>query len=478
MKIANDWRADKLKAILTVVWLMTVFSAFFGSTITLVYLPAIGAMYPFRILLPVTAVLYLIWIIRERHNPWKDASNVQRICYVLCVVLVVYGAISIFRAIDFAFTFRRWFNLCFDLCFFYLALELCKDRAMFLHTVRCGLVALLVQIPMGIIEVFFGGIFDPKYDTDHHRFAFFRGVYQRPVVAAGNTNDYAMMLIFMLALLLLYWAWRRREERCDWIPVALIAPIYFLICAGDARLCEIAFWILTIGFVLYAMTLRNNKWWILIPTVLLMAFVMFGHCYQPVNEDYAAQGNLTSSNQDVVFLETVQSAPLAEAPSLKEEMFIIDEETGQIQANLSLSAGARLDLLMHAAKCVVQSKGLGVGLGNTEQLAQEGAAERIHFVWNIHCFIARMAGDFGIFFLIPLLLIVVLLLRECFARMRQGAKNKKAEEIMLWVLYLTTLFSYPIASTASSDAQDCIPMWLFLAAMVLFPVHIQETEQL
>ena len=176
-------------------------------------------------------------------------------------------------------------------------------------------------------------------------------------------------------------------------------------------------------------------------------------------------------------IEAEQAVPLSGGPSLKNEMFVVDEETGELQANLNYSAGARLDLLLHAARCVVQSKGLGVGLGNTEQLAKDGAADRIHVVWNIHCFLARMAGDFGIFFLIPLLAIVVLLLRECFVRTHWYFKKKRKTDAMLWVLYLTALISYPIASTASSDAQDCLAMWLFLAGMVLFPIHSQQTEQ-
>lgn len=481
MNLAKDWRTDKWKTALTVSWLLTMASSFFGNTFTLVYLPAIGAIYPFRILLPTTAVLYLMQIIRKKQNPWKGASNVQRICYVLCALLVVCGGISLLRAVDFGFTFRRFFNLCFDLCFFYLALELCRNRNVFVKTIRCAVIMLAIQIPIGIFEVFFGGVFNPIYDTDSRRFHFFEGKYQRPVVASDNTNDFSMMLIFMLALALLYWAWRHREEVCDWIPVALIAPIYFLILAGDARLCGIAFWILVVGFALYALTLKRSKGWILILTALLLLFVIFGNSYHELvpapdkGKDRAAQ--MTPIRLSAAAEERVRVIPLSANRSLKDEMFVVDEETGELRINLKYSAGSRLDLLLHAAKCFVQSNGLGVGLGNTEQLAKAGAENRRDAVWNIHCFLARMAADFGVFFIIPVLILVYLLLRKSLRSFRRCIRSRKWENAMLWVLYLTALITYPIVSTASSDAQDCLSMWLFLAIMMILPMHFRETQQ-
>ena len=480
MRILKEWRTDKLKTALVISWMLTVFSSFLESAVTLVSLPAIGAIYPFRLFLPITAALYLVWAAREKRDPWKDGSNIQRVCYILCALLLVHSGVSLFFAIDRTFTFRRLFNLCFDLCFFWLALALCKDRGILIKTIRCVLAVLLLQIPVGIYEVFFGGVLDPIYDTDRRRFTFFTGKFQRPVVASGNTNDFSMMLVFMLAVALLYWAWRHREEVCDWIPVAMIAPIYFLIRAGDARLCFAAFCVLSAGFVLYTLTLKANKRWILILTALLMAFVIFGQNYQKLVPQ-TDKTKIYREEPTVVSLKAVTDideriVSLADR-FLKDEMFIVDEETGQTKINLQYSAGARLDLLLHAAQCVVQSKGMGVGLGNTEQLAKAGAENRRDGVWNIHCFLARMAGDFGVFFIIPFLILAYMLIRKSLKAFISGIREKKWGNAMLWVLYLTALITYPIASTAPSDAQDCLAMWLFLAIMMLLPTHFKETQQ-
>ena len=481
MNLAKAWNTDKLKMALAVSWLMTVFSSFFGSVFTLFSVPAVGAIYSFRLFLPIAAVLYVVWMIREKYNPWKCATKIQRVCYILSVLLLVLGSISLLFAIDFSFTLRRLVNLSFELCFFCLALELCKDQRMLRNTIRCILAALILQLPIGIFEVFFGGVFDPIYDTDRRRFRFFGGKFQRPVVAAGNTNDFSMMLVLMLALLLLYWAWKHREEKYDWVPVAFIAPIYFLICAGDARLCWLAFWILIAGFVFFALTLKTDKRWILLLVALLLMFVIFGNNYHTL----MPKQEIGKSHAEVSATITLKAAPagddqkitLSSKRSLKDEIFIVDKQTGEVSLNLGYSAGTRLDLLLHTAKCLISSRGLGTGLGNTEQLAKETASRRYDGVWNIHCFLARMAADFGIFFIIPVLILVYLLLRQTLRSFARCIRARKWENAMLWMLYLTALVVYPVASTASSDAQDCLTMWLFLAIMMLLPAHFEQTQQ-
>ena len=157
-RIMNQWKTDKLRFCLEAAWLLTVLTSFMGSDILAIPFPAVGMLFPFRVLLPVTAVLYLAWAIREKENPWKNASFVIRVCYVLIGIMLVYGAFSLCIAMDFMFTFRRLFNLCFDLCFFFLVLHLCRDKALLKRTVCTAMAAVVVLAVCGIYEVFCGGI--------------------------------------------------------------------------------------------------------------------------------------------------------------------------------------------------------------------------------------------------------------------------------------------------------------------------------
>ncbi len=461
--LMNEWRSNKLKTTVTVFWLLTVFFCFFGSTVLLIKLPGLPALYPFRVLLPVTTLLHLIWLVREKRNPWKTADFTQRTVYILCAVLLVYSTLSLFRAMDFEFTFTLWITLCFDLVFLALMTDLCSDKKRFVLTVRCALVTLLIHILMGIVEIPGGGFFTSKFDEV---FFFFGRPFCSPSVSAGNPNDYGMMLVFMLALMLLFWAWRGYPGKKNWIPVVLIAPVYGLVFATLGRLCMLSFWILMVAFTLHAVTSKQIIRRVLIPAAVLlgitMAFLTYGFSI-PVGRVQTAQMPVTVAEEVDIPDEAL---PLSENG--------VQGESGLLQDG---SAAVRLDLLRHTGRCFVESRGMGVGLGNTAQLAKPTAESR-GGVWGIHCFLARMMADFGVFFLVPLLLIAFKMLQFGITFTIRKMKKRDWENMMTGVLYLAAVLIYPIASTAAGDAQNCLPMWLFLGALVLFPVHVRQSGEI
>lgn len=476
--LINEWRSDKLKTTVTVFWLLTVFFCFFGSTVLLVKLPGLPALYPFRVLLPVTTLLHLVWLIREKRNPWKIADFTQRTAYILCAVLLVYSTLSLTRAIDFEFTFTLWITLCFDLVFFALMIDLCSDKKRFVATVRCALITLLIHMVMGGIEIVEGGFFNTKFDEV---FFFFGVPFASPSVSTGNPNDYAMMLVFMLALMLLYWAWHGYPGKKNWIPVLLIAPVYGLIFTTLGRLCTLSFWILMVPFALYTLTSKERILRVLVPTVVLLSIIITFLSYGssiPVGQTKLQQKPVPVSAEieipdlDLPLAEDPEGATVKSTAATSEAL----EQKAQIDeilADMDSSGAVRLKLLLHALRCFIDSKGMGVGLGNTAQLAKTTAESR-GGVWGIHCFLARMAADFGIFFLIPLLLIAFKMLQFGIAFTLREIKKRNWENAMTGALYLASVLIYPIASTAPGDAQNVLPMWLFMGSIVLFPVHVRQ----
>ena len=458
--LLNEWHSDKLKTAFSITWLLTVFFCFFGGMILNFRIGSLFTIYPFRLLVPLTALLYLIWAVRKKQNPWKTATFAQKTGFVMCAVLMVYCTLSLRRAIDFSYTLPTWLNLCFELVYFALMMILGSDRKLFVRTVYVALIGLLLQILLGIYEVFFGGIFSSRYSG---YFMLFGKVLHSPAVATGNPNDFSMMLIFVLALVLFYWAWQGHKEKFNWAPIAVIAPIYFLIRASGGRLCEMAFWILMAVFVLCILAIKGSIRSVLIPVILTMC-VTFGILAFSVNDPMDTLADVTESVSDQ---ETVTNS---------KEIFTIDEETGKVQANTEESDGIRLYLLMLALDCFVDSKGMGVGLGNTPQIAK--AAAQTGEIWAIHCFIARMTGDCGIWFLIPLMIIAIALLVFGVKYAVCGIKSRDLMRIAQGVLYLAIVVIYPIASTASGDAQNCLPMWLYLGGITVMPIHLQKAREL
>lgn len=477
-ELIDRGKADKLWGGLVICWLATVFTSFIGDALISVTVPLAGALYPFRVLLPITAVLYLVWMIREREPLFKGVPALEKWCYLLSVILVVYGAASLFWAIDFLWTFHKLFNLCFDLCFFLLMLRLCRDKKVFRATLYVCAAALLLLCTAGIYEVFCGGIVNNRYN-DYLRFEFFTGVYQPAAVTYFNTNDYISALCMCGAILLLAACkhWERLKRAGHWAIAGLFAALYFLSAASTARLGIAATLLLLAGFALFLLIRDRRRLWIIAVSLAAVLFVEFACSYiyiVPSVKQYLAEleqhrEQIADPNSPSASKPPKLEFTKPDRPSLSEEFFEEDAETGEkVLRSENSSGGERVLLIMHAFRCLKDSRGLGVGLGNTEQLAREYKVAMNGKVYSIHCFIARIIGDYGIFALIPLCVIGLLLLRKVWALLQQGFSLRNAGTVGTGVFYFFALLLYPISSTASSDAQDIIAMWIYLAAVVLF----------
>ncbi len=480
------WRADKLQGTMGLFWLLTVVSSFFGDTILAVHVPAIGALYPFRIFLPITAILYIVWMVRRKEPLFRGVPTVEKWCYGLIAIMILYGGISLFRALEPAWTFRRLFNLCIDLCFFFLMLRLCRNKQLRHATMIVCACMLLVLCLLGTYEVFFGGIVNGKYDTQK-KFDFFDQTYQYPTVFSTNTNDFCTILIFLFGLLLLHFCspeGRQTKHVPLWI-VILGIPVYFLISAANARLCLIAYYILLGGILVYYLIREKRKTWVVGILLVNMLFVQFAANYMeivPPIQEYLQELKVYQEQ-----LREGHPADDLKAPTLtlgkkkkrtlEEEFFDIDKKTGTKTLGTTGSGGIRVRLLIHSYECFKQSYGLGVGLGNTEISARDQAVIPESRIWSIHCFVARIIADYGIFALVPLAVIAVLLIKQGVVAVMVSIKKGIRPLTAFTILYLVTLVCYPIVSTASSDAQDIITMWLYMGMLVITAnVHLLNSK--
>ena len=479
-KWLQAWRADKLRGAVELFWLLTVVSSFFGDTVIAVRVPAIGALYPFRVLLPISALLYVIWMVR-RKEPWfRGISTVEKWCYGLIAIMILYGGVSLLRALEPAWTFRRLFNLCMDLCFFFLVLRLCKDKRLRHATMLVCAGMLMLLCLLGIVEVFCGGIVNESYDT-YKRFYLFDKMFQFPIVFSGNTNDYSTTIFFLSATLLLYFCssdYGKKKHLLLWIILYGVI-VYFVVVASNARLCMIAYYILLCGVILYYLIKEKRKAWLVGILVLNVLFIQFATNYMdivpPIQKylaelkEYQSEMRTANSSENVINQPKAPTLSLGnpDKPSLEEEFFEFDSVTGTKELRTTGSAGVRARLLVHSFSCFKNSYGLGVGLGNTEIMARDQEVIPDAKIWSIHCFIARIVGDYGVFVLVPLMVIAALLIKQGIVIAIISMKKRERPLAALAILYLVVLVCYPIVSTASSDAQDLLAMWLYLGMLVV-----------
>lgn len=472
-------KQDKLWGGLVLCWLLTVFTSFFGSYLFPIPVPGVGTWFAFRTMLPITAILYILYALREKRFFWTDSTTLEKWVYSFIAILLLYSGVSLLRAFDLGYSFRLLFNLCYDLCFFFLFLRLCRDRDVRKLTMAVCFVLLLIVMAIGVYEVFCGGIVSTRYDDARHQdFMFFLSNFQYPVVFYGNTNDYAILLTFLYALFALSSLKEGQPPR--WVIGLLTVGIYFLLLACGARLCQFAFFL--VFWVQVGAWLLKEKWAALRSAVLIclcLCCVYLSNQWRftvvPIQiylEEY--QEYLAGNGEKPTLVLGDQNHW-----SLAVQFFTVNEETGQQELRREGSAGSRARLLLHAWDCFTASRGLGVGPGNTETLA----AQRRVVDWpdspqfSIHCFIARLIADYGIFALLPLCTIVFLLLKQLFSVLQNSVRCKDRDGLAYALLFFAVLLIFPFVSTASSDAQDNLPMWIYLAMVVLWCIKLPDYQK-
>lgn len=466
--IKELWAKDKLKFAVTLCWLLTIISYFWGSTFLSVTLPAIGEIFVFRVFVPITVILYIIWVIRHK-EPWlKGVPVLEKWCYIFCAVLLVYGALSLLRAIEVSWTFRRLFNLTFDIAVFLLALRLFRDKLIRkLSLIALGSV-LVIYAALGAYEALNGGLVNLWYNSLREYMW-----YQCPVVFSGNTNDYTSSIFFLITLLLVPLLQKRPNIVTGLAILVMGLLAHFLIYTSTARLVMLGFYVLIAAITLNCFI--RKKMVIYLPILLIVGVICSTILFNNIRSPLAGDLALTVPSLDEMVLDVPSFMDQGEG-DLQDQFFAEDEQTGETVLREDMGAGIRARLLLHAADCLKQSYGLGVGLGNSEMLARDKQVISTG-IWNLHCFIARLLADYGIFILIPLAAIAWLLLKKIWQSALLAIRKKDRDLFAYSLLCFGSLLIFPIVSTSSSDAQDIIPMWIYLAGMVLFIKELPSCKE-
>ena len=118
---------NRLWRVMRVLWLLAIAASFEDGALLKLRIPGVGALYAFRVLLAASAVLFAAWAIRYRVRLWRNASALERWAYLFAAVMVVYGALSLPRAISLKESFRTLFNLFIDMLFFCIMLQAFRD---------------------------------------------------------------------------------------------------------------------------------------------------------------------------------------------------------------------------------------------------------------------------------------------------------------------------------------------------------------
>lgn len=473
-------RGSRLETAFLLCWYVTIASAAFGDCLLRIKLPIGGHFFLFRGAILLTCLLYLILLLKGKENPLKGLSRPELWFVGLMACMLAYGLVSVLWSLSIGAWFSKLFTMCQMFALTFIFLKVCRDpKVMRITMALVGITALICAVG-GLIECFHGPFFDTPYRN--YTYVFFDKWMYPPTFTFYNGNGMAVFLLFSLETLYLWMAsrWEASTDRINhrllWRLSAGMAFAIFLCCAVGGRLALLAIPIILVGLAGW-LFIRYKKG--LLVFVLLFAtlgFIYVGENYGQVRF-YAQQAGA----QIQQFFEQDEPAPSEETPSEETPSVetppdsnswgtlytIIPSITGKpVNESLAASDGVRLTLLKNAMDMLIQSHGLGVGLGNAELRMEEYG--NTGSLTNIHCFIMEVMAEFGVFALIPFLLVLFAALKSLLIKFTSAIKARDKVTISNVILLFCTALAYPLLSTANSSSWGISSMWMYLACLLMY----------
>lgn len=467
-QLAVEGKNDKLRMTMLLSWYITVISSFFGPYLLQVALPIGGYFFLYRGMLPLTVVLFIVWHIKRRRNPFASLSTIEKAVFFLLSMMLLYGIISVFFAISVGAWFSKYLSMGYDFCFFILAILLCKDNKICKNTIILACGTMLFCALGGFIETFTDCFFDTPY-AGRPTYYFMGRWWQAPIFTFYNTNGLAASNLWMLiiAWMYLFNQWESISisfrKRALWGLAGLTCLGMFLYFVSNSRLTIMALPFLFVGLAVWLLIRYRRGLWIFAVFACFIGFIYVGEQYDQIRAQvsYVLESIMNTDEADSI-------QPPSVTPNNHGTMNVLvprDPETGTIDISSDESGGVRLNLLKNSIEMLVESKGLGIGLGNAE-LRME-AYDNTEGITNVHCFIMEIFLEFGIFAIMPLFLVVCTIFKSWFLRLRRGRKEGNQVLLSNTLFQICAVITYPILSTVNSSSWGLSAMWLFLSYILL-----------
>lgn len=469
----------RLERLLLICWYVTIASAPFGSYLLRIQLPVLGHFFLFRGALLATCFVYLIYLIRRRENPFFGLSRVEWAFVAFAACLLLYGAASALRALSAGAWFSKFFTLCQMLAVVFLFLKLCASQEVMKNTLLLMAVSTLICALGCLLETIRGPFF-PDTLYPGHVYVFFNKGFYHPIFTFVNPNDACGYLFFSLVILFLYmigqwdrWDEKKRRKTLWRLAVAGVL-LFFLSCVCQGRLIILALALLLAGlFVWLAMRYRRG----LSIFLLFAAFTVFIY----VGENYAQvkYGVETKIEQVQSFFgkePDTEPEPDKTPPPRNEHaaLYTIAPAITGKSANETIteSDGLRLAMLKNGLTMLLESKGLGIGLGNAELRVAE--FQNTGGLTAMHCYLMELFAECGVFAIVPLLVLVFFIFKSWWNVFYPAFKRRDAAPCAGILFMLFTAAAFLLASTASASSRGMTAMWLYLAFIVLFSGRLER----
>ena len=493
MNISQDKKQNYLWKILCILWYVTIFAAVFREYLFKISLPFGGHLFLFRLLLPVVTVLYLVWAFKYKYNPFKEMTKTEWSFVILAGVMLCYGTLSAFFAFELGAWFSKFTTIAYALIFVELYLLFSRDKAVRRITLTVFLCALLICLVGGFLECFTDAFFETPY-AGETRYVFFGKKLYAPIFCFYNTNGFVATLVFGLAIGAVYLAenWnilkKRYAKLCMILITGVLAVTYFLIRAGSARLGYISFLILLGCYVIWLCFRSRRSLLLLIPLVLFIGFVHVGENYEAIRAEWQIGTNTepeVNEEQNTPPEDVIPAPPQNDMPDVPEQepeeetdTSVPPEEEAPLVnvvapiTTLQESDHVRWSLIKNGLDMLLDSGFLGVGVGNGEIML--AGYQNTMGITNFHCFIVEVMAEFGLFAILPALVLVFLCFRAWIIRLICLIRQKNGAAFADLFVMVGSVLMFPFLSMANSSSWGLMAMWLYLAFVLHATLGIQR----
>lgn len=438
--------------------------------------PRIGSAFTtFRLSIFLFLFFFLFTFSKRKPEAIYPLNKTGIILIITYIFMIINGLITLLFSVDQAYTFSRLFNLGMDLLFSLCIIFYLKYTKCVTVTILNLFVTFLGQLFVGILESFTNPIY-----TDTHLDklgANFLGLYNFHIPSSTfyNTNDYAATLFILGIVIISYLLISNKYKTKTKISIFLIN--FILLCLSLISYLSGAI-ILQLGLSLpifffsvtgiYSFIKLKKKFFLsfILSLVFFILSIVSPDIFSLKNPEpetsytstFKESNSFLSNNLSFISL-TNESTQIRVSASDQENFSSIGNEA------TDRSIYYRITLLKSAINTFLNHP-LGVGLGNTQKIAEYTIADQVRGISKIHCYPIECIADFGIPFVILIICFLWNFLKQILTQYQSTKKTIFSNGIGYIFLILSTICII-FATTAPSCAQDLKSLWIYLSFLII-----------
>lgn len=423
--------------IVDVLWYSTAIFAIWGSSLGGIAFPALGLLYPFRL---VAAALFIILLFRYRKADWGIGRQSWFTILPILGYMVLHSLLSLIWSASMVTTAKAVLNFLFVAVFLVMFLSIVRDKKQFDRLMIALSANFLVILFVGLYEAFSNNYLfcDPAGVDMAWRTNAFGLSY--PVVCFTNPNDFAFtisltvpLMLYVLDEALPLKGWLRAV-----LKVLVIVLSFFVMMQTCSRLGYIVYF-LAIGLYM-AIQIKKSRLETAVLALLAVFLVLALTGTIKVKFELKVQGKIRGAE------------PITE---------ISQEDT---------STSIRLTLIEKGLRVTRDTWGLGAGAKNSPAIMARYTdipATEDFGITDYHFFYLELMADYGV---IPLVALLCLQGGAFFAAIY--VLRKKRELRWLAVASLPGVVGFALASGNCSSSMFVYAMWIQFAIWSLLTARV------